>query len=141
MEQSTAEVIKLRAERRRLIDISNELRASSASTTVVQKDVPSSGNSSGDVRHDIHAEPVVGGHQHHLHDDRDTSNIHAVDPHESHPRPQLALAKSPTRAVTSKHVPGSGQSRPRSPRINRVAVGVAGVRRVMNYNRPEKEDT
>ena len=140
MGQSAAEVIKLRAERRRLIDISNELRATSVSTTVAVKDVPSSGSSSsGDMRHDVYAEPVIGGHKPQSHDNIDTSNMQANNAYESHPRTQLALVKSPTPAATSRHVSGSGQSRPRIPGINRVAVGVAGMRRVMNYNRPEKE--
>ena len=139
MEQSAAEVVKLRAERRKLIDISNELRATSASATAVHKAVSSSDSSSIDVRHDIHAEPLISGHQQHSRDDRDSSTIQASDANESHPRTQLALVKSPTRAATSRHVSGSSQSRPRSPGIFRVAVGVAGVRRVMNYNRPDKE--
>ena len=137
MEQSAAEVIKLRAERKKLIDISNELRATYASAAVVSKDTPPS-SSSGDVRHDVPAESVTGGHQYHSRDDRDSSNLHASDPHESYPRIQLALVKSPTRVATSRHVSGSSQSRSRSPGINRVAVGMAGVRRVMNYNRSEK---
>ena len=138
MEHSTAEVIKLRAERRKLIDISNELRATSASTTVMQQDVSSSG-SSGDMRHDMHTESVIGFHQHHSHDDRDSGNMQTSDPLEPPPHTQLTLVKSPTRAATSRHVSGSGQSRPRSPGITRVAIGVAGARRVMNYNRPDKE--
>ena len=137
MEHSTAEVIKLRAERRKLIDISNELRATSASPAVV----PSSGSSSGDKRHDIHAESMVSGHQPQSHDDRGSSDIQAAYPHESYLRTRLALVKSPTRAATNRHASGLGQSRPRSPGLNRVAVGAAGVRRVMNYNRPEKDDT